>query len=403
MRGARWRWPWCGALVWGALLALRVDAADGNELYGIGAISKGLGGAGVASPRDATWALLNPAALVDLERRADLSLELLYNRVGAEPRGAAIAANPWAGRLRTENLVPIPEFGVVWPWGRGAIGAGVFGIQGNMVEYARPRTTLSLLTNSDRRSQYEIAKIPLAYGHRFDNGWAVGAAVVGAFTRFRTDSITTNFVPTRGDNRWDVALGAGLVFGMYRRWDAWSVGAAYTSRTWVDDFDRYEADLLRWNFDLPQKVQVGVAFRPAARVEALLDYKWMDWSQVKLLSNATTHGGLGWRNSHIVKAGLEYRVNDRWTLRGGVSYGKAPVRAEYAFANAITPAISEWHLGAGVSYRVNARRELHIALSYGFPESMTDTGRGDIYSFLGRGTRIRYQENAVTVQYSLAF
>ena len=59
---------WCAVLgVWG--IANVAFAVDGYELFGIGPIQKGMGGAGAAAPKDATWVLLNPASIVDLDRR----------------------------------------------------------------------------------------------------------------------------------------------------------------------------------------------------------------------------------------------------------------------------------------------------------------------------------------------
>jgi long-chain fatty acid transport protein len=385
------------------IISIAAYGADGNELFGIGAIQKGLGGAGVASPQDATWALLNPAGLVDLDRRLDLSIELFSNRVWSQPRGFPLAANPWAGEMRVGNVVPIPSGGMVWPLARGTLAFGVFGVQGNVADFPRPRTTLSLLANSDRRSQYEVARIPLAYGYRFDNGWAVGGAVVGAVTRLRIDSITLALRPTRGDYHWDVAFGAGFELGVYKRWEHWSVGAAYSSRVWMDDYARYKSDLVRWNFDLPQKLQAGVALRPHARLEVLLDYKWIDWSATKLLGNSPIHGGVGWRDQHIVKAGFAWEVDARWSLRSGVSWGEAPVRRQFSFANALTPALAEVHVALGASYRLDDRTTIHGALAYAPRKTASENGQGDIFSLLGHGTTIGYQENALIVQVTRKF
>src|SRR5690606_37648902 len=113
--------------------------------------------------------------------------------------------------------------------------------------------------------------------------------------------------------------------------------------------------------------------RPSARWEIALDDKWTDWSVVKLLSNGSTRGGLSWRDQHVFKAGATYTMNDRWTLRGGVSYGAATVTEESAFANAITPALAELHLAAGCSYRISERASIHASLTYVLPEERIDS------------------------------
>ncbi|MBI3118344.1 MAG: hypothetical protein HYZ00_06645, partial [Candidatus Hydrogenedentes bacterium] len=131
-------------------------AADANELYAIGAVQKGMGGAGVASPQDATWVLLNPAAIVDLEPRIDVIQEFLRVELESRPRG--IARNPFAGELHDSSIVPITSLGVVWEGKHGTFGFGGFGMEGNKADFPSPRTIPGLLGNGDRRSGYEVGR-----------------------------------------------------------------------------------------------------------------------------------------------------------------------------------------------------------------------------------------------------
>jgi len=376
--------------------------ADTTELFGLGAIQKGTGGAGVASPQDASWSLLNPAALVDLERRFDLSVELLFIEGEARPRGSPIASNPFAGELHDDSAFLVPSGGFVWPLEKGVLAIGAYGVQGDRFDYPRPRTTLALLHNADRRIKHEVAKVPIAYGYRFGNGWALGAALVPAVTRFRTDSITLRLSPTKGGNAYDWAAGLGYKLALYRRFEKWRLGAAYTSRTRVGDFDKY-SDLLLWSFDLPEKWRIGLAYRPRPNLEFVLDYKRIHWSDIGILGHGTIRGGLGLDDQDIVKGGLTWDVGERWTFRTGASWGASAVGDELAFGNVISPALSQLHLAAGFSYRLNNRCTCHVSFAHAVPEEKTDDGTGDLFSFLGRGTRIRYREDSITVQYTLAF
>lgn len=54
-----------------AAAAAHVHATEGINLIGIGPVQQGTAGAGVASAKDSTWLLLNPAGLVDLQPRMD--------------------------------------------------------------------------------------------------------------------------------------------------------------------------------------------------------------------------------------------------------------------------------------------------------------------------------------------
>ena len=378
-------------------------AADGNEIIGVGAVQQGTVGAGVAYPQDSSWALLNPAAMVDLDKQLDLSLQFMDMHRGYRPRGNPLVMNTTATKLSDGSGVWIPSFGMVWPLNeRSALGFGAFGVQGNVADFSAPRVTPAILRNGDRRSQLEIARIPLSYGYRFDNGWAIGGSIIGLASRFRTDSITLKLRTTEGDNEWDYAFGVGLQLSVYKRWEHVSVGATWRSRQAMEQYKRYP-DLIKWNLDQPQTLQAGIAFHPTKKLHLLADYKWQDWSPINQMSQSTINGGLGWEDQHIFKFGVVYDLNDAWILRAGYSHGNSPIVDEFIFANATTPALAEDHVSIGFSYHLTERSEFHFSWAHSFPEESTENGRGDLFSFLGKGTRASFQEDGVTLQYTFKF
>lgn len=393
------RWG-CGAIV---LLAGVARASDGNELNAVGAVQQGTAGAGLASPQDATWTLLNPASITKLDARIDASMQLFFLHLESHPAGSVLASNPFAGQMEVDSALPIPSAGVVLPLKVGTLGFGAFGMQGNAADFPHPRTTLALLKNNDRRSSYQVARLPIAYAYEFDNGWSIGGAIVPVATRFNTDSITLTLQPTVGDAMWRYGFGIGFQVGVHKDWEKFSLGGSYSSRIWMQDYATYESDLVTWNLDLPQKLQVGLAWRPAKRWEVVADYKWTEWSATRLFGNNTIHGGLGWRNQSSFKLGVIWDVNDKWTLRAGAAYGRSPIRDQYIFANAISPALADTHLAAGATYRIGAHHEVHAAFTHVFPESATENGQGDVFSLLGKGTRTAYGEDSLTVQYTYKF
>ncbi|GMW00990.1 MAG: hypothetical protein AMXMBFR84_21270 [Candidatus Hydrogenedentota bacterium] len=396
------------ALVWAGVLALthvvsaRAYGADGNQLIGIGTIQKGTAGAGVASPQDSTWTLLNPASIIDLEKRLDFSLDFITLKISAYPQGSVLASNPFAGYQESYPFALAPSVGMILPLEHGTLGFGMFGVQGNLVHYERPRSTLSVLENSDRRAKVQVAKIPVSYAYQFDNGLTVGAGLIGAVTLFQFDSLTLNLRPTDGDNKLDFNVGIGLNFGLYKRWDKVSVGAAYSTRIAVTDLDVYK-DVIVWNLDIPQQFQAGIAVRPTQKLELLADYKWIKWSEVRNFGRTTVMGGLGWEDQHIYKLGFNYKATDKWTFRGGYSYGESPIGDEFIFANILTPAFGKAHASLGVSRKIGEHGELHFSYYHAFEEERTDNGRGDIFSILGRGSEASYTENVFSVGYSYRF
>jgi hypothetical protein len=52
---------------------------------------------------------------------------------------------------------------------------------------------------------------------------------------------------------------------------------------------------------------------------------------------------------------------------------------------------------------MNEKHSFHVALAHLIPEERTENGKGDFFSLIGRGTRIGFDENSVTVQYTYRF
>ena len=394
-------------LVLAVFLADHAYGADGNQLYAFGAIQKGMGGGGAASPQDATWTLMNPASIVDLGKRLDFSIEYLYAHVTADPGGLFLVSNPGTGTMRFDaNNIFIPSLGVIWPLDKGdhgTLGMGMIGEAGNRTDYHHARSTLAIFNNGDRRAAEETAKMPLAYAYKFSNGVAIGAAVIPAFNMFRTDSLTLKLRTTKGNNRNDMAVGAGAALGIYKHWEKFGIGASYTSRTWMTNFHKYEHDLTTTPIDLPQQIQAGVSYRPWRPLEFVLDYKWIDWDAINLFGHETIRGGLGWKDQHLVKGGVLWDITGTWTARAGFSYGNTAVTARHAFANIMTPALASTHLGLGVSHKLSKHSVVHLSYSQCLPERRIENGRGDIFSHLGKGSMVSFQEHSLTAQYTYQF
>jgi long-chain fatty acid transport protein len=385
----------CG--IWAA----DAGATEGTQLIGIGALQKGTGGAGVASPKDMTWVLLNPASIIDSGCRIDVNLEVFAPYRTNEPHG--IFGFNGQGEMTDDSIFFIPSMGFsrCSPSQKVAFGFGLYGVSGMGVEYERARTILPPLffQNYDRRTEYSVAKLAFAGAYRFENGWTVGFAPHLNYARFQSDMLTLNFAQTQGDNDWDDAFGLGFSVGVYKVWDRWSFGAVYNSRQWFERFSDYE-DLFFASMDIPQSVQVGVAYDITPNLEAVFDLKWIDWDGVDQVGVEPIRGGFGWEDQHIVKGGLTWTINDKWKVRGGVSYGESPIDEGHVFANALFPAVTEMHAAAGFSYALTEKSDIHFTYMHAFDNHLKDRGYGEPFSVLGRDTEISLRENTFTIEYS---
>jgi long-chain fatty acid transport protein len=345
---------------------------------------------------------MNPASLVDLDRRLDISVEWFAPSRHITPSG--LFGNDLGGRMSDDSWFYIPAVSLNLPTEQGAWGLGLYGVSGMGVDYERSRTFLPRIfgLNFDRRTEYSVARLVGGYGHEFSSGWAVGAAMSVDYARFRTDMLTLSFWETRGDYEWDGAFGVGVTLGVYRKWDRFGFGAAYSSPHWTEKFDDYD-DLLTKSLNVPQGFQVGVSYDITPDLEVVVDYKYINWSGVSQISDEPLEGGFGWEDQHALKAGATWKINDRWALRGGVSYAESPIDEEHVFANALFPAIVETHVTTGVSHAFSEDSALHVTYMHAFDKELTEDGHGDLFSILGRGTEISLEENSLTVEYSWRF
>ena len=372
-------------------------ATDGHQLIGIGPIQKGLGGAGVARAKDATWVLLNPASIIQLDRRLDITLEQFAPRRTLSPAGPI--ANPEAGKMSDNDVFYIPTFGLVIPFESGTMGIGFYGVNGMGVNFSNARTAPGAADGFDRRTEYSVAKFALIYAYPLGNDWTIGFGPSLDFARFRTDMLTAFGTQTDGRFRWDKSYGAGFQLGLLKEWERFQFGLSYISRQWMKEFSDYD-DLFKSSLDLPQTLQTGIAYLVRSNCELFLDYKFLNWSGISQLGDDPSDGGFGWSDQHILKTGVNWQASSTLTLRSGFSYAKSPIDEEVVFANSLFPAITETHASLGFSYSITHQSEIHFTYMHAFENKLTDNGQG---SPLGQGTEITLEENTFTLGYSYTF
>jgi long-chain fatty acid transport protein len=363
-----------------ALLA-PLGAADGTQLIGIGPAQLGAAGAGVASPQDSTWIELNPAALVEFPARVDAAVEIIDAKATLTPQGPL--GDAAAGTMSDRVLVEAPDLTYSGQWGGGALGLGVYSVSGLAIEYPEARSSLGTATDYDRRAEASTARASLVYSRTLIEQWSLGIALDGDYQQFRSDALTPAGTETSGAYRLDHALGAGFAIAVYRHWAEASFGLCYTSRQWMQRLRDY-GDLLESTVDQPQEVQAGVAWRPLAWLEPMLDYRYINWTSVKVFGDHAD--GFGWRNQNIVMLGCNAYPQEGLVLRTGLAYGRSPIADSEAFTNGLTPLITEWHAALGASYVCDRHFSLQASYVHGFKKTLVDDGSDA--GGLGKGTRI---------------
>ncbi len=386
------------------LSAFPVQASEGVFLLGNDAQQLGRASSGVASPRSAYWSYMNPASIVELDRRLDLNWYTVFTDVELNPRG--VIGNRFDGKLESDIIANIVSTGFIWPLETGTLGGGIFIPSGSGVDYPHSRTWLSQIlgANCDRRLGYQHIRGVLAYGYEFDNGWAVGLGLHGSLSRFRTDHLTLNLRAAQENHEWDEAWGAGFGLGIYKRWEKWAWGINYTSRHWTKAMDKY-GDLLSSALDTPRTVQTGLAYTVSPKLELTLDYKWLNWEGIPTYGgDLMTKGGFMWKDQHGVKAGVEWKAHEKWTLMAGYAFTTTPIQEDHVFLSALVPVTVEHHWTAGFTHKFNDQNEIHLVGIWAPHHRMRDTGRGDEpFSLLGKGSTLSAGALSVALGYSYLF
>jgi long-chain fatty acid transport protein len=364
-------------------------ATEGINLIGIGPIQQGTAGAGVASAKDSTWLIFNPAGLVDVERGVDASFQVFAPR-------RSVNSDPWsggAGKQEDNSAFVIPSISSSFGCCHGEngfVGIGIYGTSGMGVDYHDSR--IGSPFGGDRKTELSIAKMTMTYAYKLgDSGLSIGAGPIFVVSQFKTDMLNPKtFQPESNDL--ETALGGGAIIGINQKVGKWAFGASYMSEQWMQEFDEYD-DLLDDSMNLPQQATVGVAYNVLDNVELVLDYRWLGWGKLDTLGDQ-----FGWDDQRIYKAGVTWGVTDALTLRSGVSYGESPIGDDQVFANALFPAIMETHLACGASYAWE-KWSAHAAYVHALKNHQTESKGVDMPGMpgFGKGTKISMAQNSLTL------
>jgi len=374
-------------------------ANEGVFVLGNDAFQLGRASSGIASPRSAYWCYMNPASMVELDKRLDMNWYVVKTDIEMRPRG--ILGNRFE-ELEGDGLFNIVSGGMIIPLETGTLGFGLYVPSGTGVDYQSSRNLLLKPFNADRRLFYQHARLVVAYAYKFDNDWSVGVGFHGSISRFKTDHITMNLLPTRGDFEWDDALGAGFNMSVYKKWDRFSIGATYTSRHWTERFQKYR-DLLKYPLDQPQIINAGVAYDFNDKLTLSLDFKWLDWEGIPAYGRNLIDGGFNWVNQFCTKIGLEYRINEKTRIMSGFSHGNSPITEDHVFLAGLVPVLCEDHITLGIARRITENDEVSISGVVGLKNTMKDTGRGDLLSHIGKDTELSTGGFSIVLGYTHHF
>ena len=132
--------------------------------------------------------------------------------------------------------------------------------------------------------------------------------------------------------------------------DMVSLGAYYSSKTWMQEFDDYKGLFAEeGDFDIPENFGIGIAIKATPDLVIAADIMRINYSKVDSIANGignfyscpalagtgyppnsyclggSNGPGFGWEDMTVFKLGVQYRINEEWTVRAGWNYAEQPI------------------------------------------------------------------------------
>ncbi len=393
--------------VFSCLIALstNVKAAGGYFSLGYGHISKQTSGAVTAVAGDVYAGASNPAKLTTVGNQFEAGIEFFNPHRRVTRTGATGSSAIYNFSSKSKNsLFLIPEFAYSRQINdKYTIGISAYANGGLNSEYTT--TTDIPGTNGNPgacgtkpgnfflgcdEAGFDLMQLIVAptIAWEFTPGHSIGVAPLFALQRFEAYGLhafapLSQFPTKFTNNGHDIALGAGVRVGWYGEVSPWlSLGVAYSSKIYMQEFDKYKGLFAEGSFDIPENYSIGVAIKPNKEWMIALDVQRIEFSEVKSLGNSLLNSltpgspligsadgsGFGWqRNQTNYRLGLTYHASPRLTLRAGYAYGQRPNDNDINATSFSMLTPNPIHNASlGLSWKTKRGNQLHVGFEHYF-------------------------------------
>ncbi len=133
--------------------------------------------------------------------------------------------------------------------------------------------------------------------------------------------------------------------------------------TMVGEYDGYAT------VTAPAWAMASVAWDVNDLVSLYGTFRWTDWSSFDQLDITTNVTGVGgsisnkWRDTYLGSLGMDLRLTDWWTLRGGIAYESSPI-ANPQTRTAIIPDADRWWFAIGSSFKWSDNFQTDISFAH---------------------------------------
>jgi len=382
--------------------AFPVFATNGDNMIGVGAKSRAMGGVGIAAPQDAISAVFaNPAAMCfgPYCPGAEFNFDgtLFMPKVSAEITMQSVGGTLSYKKDSDRKVYAIPAIGLSSPIEKNMrFGLAAYGVSGLGVDYRDAGIDLDPSTagnEGDTSTQLQIMKFAPNLAYLVTESFSVG---VGLHVDYSS-----------------LDLGSGSSFGygfgaqvgaIYKIGDTFRIGMTYTTpqnvkHQNVADFD-HDNRMDDLELESPQQAGIGIAVEPVPGVVLIgIDAKWINWA------DAAGYEDFDWDDQYVAALGIQIKPSRSLAFRLGYNYGNNPVnehdgwdptpsssnpnnvvdvqgkkvdRFEYEYLRIIGfPAIVQHHITAGIGYEFSRSFAVNIGYMYALQEDIKETSAGN--------------------------
>lgn len=400
------------------------QATNGYFSAGYGARSQGMAGIGVALPQDGLAAAANPAGTALVGNRADLGATLFLPRRDAQIVGNAFGADASYDGNGTSTFL-IPDFGYTRQLdAQTGVGIAVYGNGGMNTDYAQNPYSRFGATGSAGVNLEQLFITP-SIARKLNDSNTVGVALNLAYQRFSAKGIGAfsgfSASPSQlSDQGSDSTTGIGVRVGWIGQLSPQvTLGASWSSRI-HGRFSKYQGLFADGGaFDIPENAAIGVTFAATPDTTFAIEAQQIRYGAVHAVGDSAaglfagqqlgsaSGPGFGWGNMSILKVGVQHRVSERLTLRGGVSLANQPIPTSETFFNMLAPGAVQNHLTVGATWSATSGNEWSFFYAHGFGKRVNGVNSIPPGSppggFGGGNANVSLRENVLGVAYAWKF
>ena len=370
------------------VVATSLHATNGDNLIGIGAKARGMGGTGIAVSHGAESGLANPALITSVEgTEISFGGTLFAPSITTELNGTPGVPVPPQGSYDSDaNLNMIPEVSIATKiddnW---YIGIGMWGTAGMGTDYSKANfapLTQGQFGNFNMVTNLQLLQfgVPIAYK---TGGLSVAVTPVLQYGNLDINYKTPTPVGTIANVGTGLAQDFGFGFNAGIAYDfsqdgvkGLTLGATYKSSIEMNYDGQLTTATAPFRLSLPagdtleqpEEYGVGIAYEMGEHTFAF-DYKKINWSSAK------GYGDFGWEDQDVYAFGYQY-AEDNWAVRVGYDHASSAVvelrDPRLNFFNLLGfPATAENHYTLGGTYDVS--KSFSVDLAYVYEPTSTKT------------------------------